>query len=215
MYIKHAAHLHFYPCPCRVTKGRSMYIQGPPNTGKSTMAKMCRICALVKGEGGTVKYPRETASFGLYHIDGSLCCSMSPSCMAYEVPLSFPLSESSSYTRRNLKEAQSSPSNNLVRHYPFSCSTNTTMPILAELCPVMDGDVKRMLAPRKGKKAVRINFKGHLFFASNETYAQLLYKKAKYRPHVMHDPCSSVITHPCPIPGPRDQPSLPECRCTT
>ena len=55
---------------CRNTKGRNLYLHGPPDTGKSTFIKFCRTAALSRGEVGTVKYPRETASFALYHTDG-------------------------------------------------------------------------------------------------------------------------------------------------
>ena len=50
----------------------------------------------------------------------------------------------------------------------------------SELCPLLDGDMFKVLAARKGARAVRITFNGHIVLASNETFAQLLYKKTKW-----------------------------------
>ena len=53
----------------------------------------------------------------------------------------------------------------------------------SELCPLLDGDMFKTLAARKGARAVRITFNGHIVLASNETFAQLLYRKTKWAPH--------------------------------
>lgn len=70
--------LHLYGCMCncvhtqcvppRRSKGRVVYLQGAPNTGKSTIAKMFRSAALVSGNT-TCKFPRDTAAFGKFYIN--------------------------------------------------------------------------------------------------------------------------------------------------
>lgn len=52
----------------RTVRGRVTHIQGPPCSGKSTVVRMFRTCATLKGK--TVRFPDGSAKFAMAHIDG-------------------------------------------------------------------------------------------------------------------------------------------------